>query len=516
VIRRVAGFLVAIAVIVLVYAALRMLAGTGPQFTARSIVGVGAFASVAALVLPAIAAQPELMPARAFVGCGIRRAVLVPVLAAFTMLGPALLLVPLLLAPMAVWSGADRSLAFGCGLLLLLQTVLSLRIGAAIGAAARGRRRLRGWTRGIGVVLLLLVAAPAAAVVVTRALLLVPDGRAPGARLVLQVLRPIDSSPAIDVIAASPLGALWAAPGLPSLDHGDRVGAAVLVGVASVAVLAAIWALVVVLQLRPTWPQRRAVVGGRALGWFGPLPSSPIGAITARSFSYWVRDPRYRSVLVMLPVIPVLTLLALWVGGVPFSSSVLVPLPMMVLVLAWSTSHNDVAYDHTAVWQHLAASTRGVHDRIGRLWPPLVFGGILVLIGSPLTAWGYGDGDILPAVLGVNSAVLLGSVGVGSGLSVRFPYAAPHPGDGAFRYPQVSGGAGGAAQAVSVLLVVLTAAPAMVASALWLLGIPGPWNWVALLVGLVVGAVTLVLGVLGGGRGFDRRGPELLAFAMRN
>jgi ABC-2 type transport system permease protein len=257
-------------------------------------------------------------------------------------------------------------------------------------------------------------------------------------------------------------------------------------------------------------------VARHAPGWFGRTPSTPLGAITARSFTYWARDPRYRTVVATLPAIPVLMLLAMWVGGVPFPVAVLVPLPVMVVVLAWSTSHNDVAYDHTALWQHLAASTHGVHDRIGRMWPPLVFGALLVLVGAPLTAWGYGDWTILPAVVGVNLAVLLGSVGVSSGLSAQLPYPAPRPGDGAFRHPQVPQSSAGTAQALSLLFVLLTAAPALAAAGLWFAGVHGGWNWLSLLAGVVFGAAALVLGILGGGRGFDRRGPELLAFTMRN
>jgi len=273
----------------------------------------------------------------------------------------------------------------------------------------------------------------------------------------------------------------------------------------------------VLLQLRPTWRHRRVVVARRVPGWFGRTPSTAAGAITARSFTYWGRDARYRTVVSVLPAIPILMLVALGIGGVPFSAGVLVPLPVMVLLLAWSTTHNDVAYDHTALWQHIAAGTRGVADRLGRMWPPLVFGALLVLVGSPLTAWGHGDWGILPAVVGVNAAVLLAGVGVGSGLSARFPYTAPRPGDGAFRHPQVTGGSGGGAQTVSILLVVLATSPALVASGLWLAGFPGaPWNWIALLAGLVVGGATLALGVVGGARGFDRRGPELLAFTVRN
>jgi ABC-2 type transport system permease protein len=514
--ERAIGILLALLAIVVVYVGLRLLAGSGVQFTARSVVGVGAFLSLAALLLPVLVARHELMPARAFVGFGIRRLVLVPVLAAFTLIGPAVLTLPVLLAPLTVWGGADAPLTVGCALLLLVQTLLSLRIGTAIGTALRGRRRAGRWVRGVSIVLLVLAAVPPVAVILTRSFLLLPDRAAPLARVVLRIVRPIDRSPALDLLAGSPLGSLWGAPAFRQLGQTDRIGGAVLVGVATIVVLAVAWAVVVALELRPTWPRRPVPVARRIPGWFGRLPSTPTGAVTARSFTYWVRDPRYRTVVVTLPAIPVLMLLALWVGGVPFAASVLVPLPVMILVLAWSTSHNDVAYDHTAVWQHIATGTRGRSDRVGRLWPPLVFGTVLLLIGAPLTAWGHGDWRILPAVLGVGAAVLLGSVGVGSGLSARLPYAAPRPGDGAFRAPQVAGGSGGFAQGLSVLLVVLTTAPALVASGLWLAGFPGPWNWIALLAGVVVGGAALALGILGGSRAFDRRGPELLALTVRN
>jgi ABC-2 type transport system permease protein len=516
VVGRVLGIWVAGLLVVAVFVAIRLLAGSGVQFTARSIVGVGAFLSLAALVIPVLSARHELMPARAFIGFGIRRTLLIPVLAAFTLIGPAVLVVPVLLAPLTVWRGPDAALTVGCALLLLVQTLLSLRIGAAIGSAIRGRRLLGRWVRAIGVLLLVLAAIPPVAVILTRAFLLVPDRVAPVARIVLRITRPIDRSSALDVIAGSPLGSLWAAPALRQLGQADRIGGAILVGVASIVVLAVVWAVAVLLELRPTWAQPRAAVARRIPGWFGVLPSTPDGAVTARSFTYWIRDPRYRTVVATLPVIPILMVLALWVAGVPVEVSILVPLPVMVLVLAWSTTHNDVAYDNTAVWQHIATGTRGLDDRLGRLWPPLVFGAVLVLVGAPLTAWIHGDWRILPAVFGVSIAVLLAGVGVGSGLSARLPYVAPRPGDGAFRSPQVAGASGGGAQGISVLLIVLTTLPALLASALWLAGVPGPWNWIALLAGVVVGAVCLVLGVIGGSRAFDRRGPELLAFTMRN
>jgi ABC-2 type transport system permease protein len=86
---RVGGLLVAIVLVVLAFAGIRMLHGSGAQFTERSIVGLGGTASLAALLVPIIAARRELMPARGFVGYRVPRYVLVPVLAVLTLIGPA-------------------------------------------------------------------------------------------------------------------------------------------------------------------------------------------------------------------------------------------------------------------------------------------------------------------------------------------------------------------------------------------------------------------------------------------
>jgi ABC-2 type transport system permease protein len=250
-------------------------------------------------------------------------------------------------------------------------------------------------------------------------------------------------------------------------------------------------------------------------GWFSRFPATPTGAIAARSLTYWLRDPRYRAVYGVMPLVLIVTLLALWVGGVPFEIAVLVPLPLMTFLLGWSTIHNDVAYDNTAVWQHVAAQTRGTHDRRGRAIPVLIAGVVLLAIGIPLTVWGHGDLRIAAPLGGVCAALLLGGIGIGSLYSARFPYAAPRPGDPAWQAPQVATSQGGVAQGMSVVLVLLTAAPAFAVATLWWIE-GGVWGWLTLAVGLVCGLSVLLLGIRGGGRSFDARGPELLAFTLRN
>jgi ABC-2 type transport system permease protein len=71
------------------------------------------------------------------------------------------------------------------------------------------------------------------------------------------------------------------------------------------------------------------------------------------------------------------------------------------------------------------------------------------------------------------------------------------------------------AQSVSVLLVLLAALPALVLGGIWWVE-GGVWGWFALAAGVVVGVGVFVFGVQGGGRSFDARGPELLAFTLRN
>ena len=289
----------------------------------------------------------------------------------------------------------------------------------------------------------------------------------------------------------------------------------VALGALTIAVLAIFWCVSLAYSLRPTrrTPRERAAL---VPGWFRRVRSTPTGAVAARSFIYWRRDPRYRVALTVLPVVPIVTLLACWVAGIPLSVAALIPLPLVVLLLAWSTLHNDVAYDSTAMWVHVAAQTRGLHDRVGRMLPVLAMGLPVVLSGTVATAWAYGDWMIAPGVFGVSSALLLGGIGVSSLISARFPYPATRPGDAPFQQPLVEGASGADTQAGSLMLILLVAGPAVTATVFHVVGVAGPWNWIALAAGLVAGLAVLGIGLRVGGASFDRRAPELLEFAARH
>jgi ABC-2 type transport system permease protein len=486
------------------------------EIVGRTVVLAGTEVSLGALLLPMMFSSSQLIEPRAFLGYRISSLPLAGALLLLTLVGPAALLIPAVLIPAVAWRdfpGAS-TVALAAAPLLLLQLLLLSRIGVAIGASLARRRPLRSFVRVAALVILFADAVLLAGLLLPRAVLLAPERSLAALSPLARLLAQLQPERVADVLAGSPVASLWGAPALAVSGSGCPA-AALWIGAAVVLALAVLWWGLVVGALRPTHAQKLSRVE-RTPAWFRRMPSTPAGAIAARSFIYWLRDPRYRAVFGILPLLPILTGLAFFIGGVPLRIGAFVPLALMVLVLAWSTVHNDIAYDSTAVWSHVVAQTRGLHDRLGRIWPVLAFGVILIAIGTPLTVWAQGDPESLPAVLGINIALLLGGVGVGSSMSARYPYPAPRPGDGAFTYPQASGGTGGGAQAGSFLLTIVVALPPTAATALWLMGFPGPLPWIALVVGLASGALALALGLRGGASAFDRRSPELLAFTMQN
>ena len=504
------------AVVALIVGAL-LLGEMDQAFARRVVIVAGSIVSVAAIAVPAFAARVEPLDRRALRGYGLRpwRVSITLVLISFA--GPALLfIVPLAFLPLLVWSDSvPASRIIGVGVLLALQLVVSWRLGRAIGSVLNPRPRVRVIVRLLLVAAAVAAAAFLALTLLPRAITRVPAAQFDWALRMLGQAGEQGYGAIVDTLAVTPLGALWAATIPAQLGIPSVWARALPIGVVTLVVLGVVWHLVVRAAFRSTW-RTQAVRRRGVPGWFRGFPATPIGAVTARSLTYWVRDPRYRTVLVFLPLIPIVTLLAFWVSGMPLQWGVLIPLPLMLLLVGWSTLHNDVAYDSTAVWTLLAAQLRGRADRIGRAVPVLVIGAVLLAVGTPLTAWAFGDADVMPIVLGVGVATLFGAVGISSAESARSPYPAPRPGDAAFQQPELIGSTGALAQVGSLLLSILTAVPAIVVAVPWLLGMPGSWNGAALAVGAVVGVAVLALGIRVGGRAFDQAGPELLAFTMRN
>lgn len=505
-----AGFGVA-----LLWAGATLAAELDPVTRVRVVIVVGALVSLSAFFVPVLVSRSHVIPPRALRLFGLHPLTIGLAILLLTLVGPALLLAPIALAPLLLWTGPEWGLAAWAVPLIVLEGVLAARVGVVIGAVLPYRPGLTAVIRLVFVVLVIAGVAVVAAHVAPALGALLPSAWWPATLAVVAGLAPLRAPAITEWLTVLPLGSFWRAPAHEFAGRPDLVEQDLLLGALAIGVLGALWIASLRYMLRPT---RRIVLERAALvpGWFRRLPSTPVGAVAARSFTYWQRDPRYRAALVALPAIPVVTLLAMWIAGIPFAVAILVPLPLVVLLLAWGTLHNDVAYDSTALWSHLVAPTRGVHDRLGRLLPVLAMGAPVVLLGTPLVAWLHGDLLVAPAVLGVTSALLLGGLGVSSIVSVRSPYPATRPGDAPFQQPQVPGATGAGIQVGSILLILVIASPSIAALVFFVLGVPGAWTWVALASGLGAGVLVFVLGLRVGGGVFDRRAPELLEFAARN
>ncbi|GAB3602228.1 hypothetical protein [Microbacterium aureliae] len=314
---------------------------------------------------------------------------------------------------------------------------------------------------------------------------------------------------AVDLLALTPLGAAWAYPALEGMGSPDA-GLALLVALGTVAVLGALWVWLVHRVL--TTADRPVVARERAgLGWFAVAPGTPGGAIAARSLLYWFQDRRYIANVLVIPVAAAVTMVPLLIAGVPLELVVLVPVPFAALFLGW-LPHNDLAYDSTAVWMHIAGGVRGISDRLGRLVPVILIGVPLLAVAIPVAISLHGRWALLPALAGVCTALFFAGLGLSSISSALAPYAVSRPGESPFQQPQRTGSSGGIAQALVLAGAIATAAPAI-----WL-----SWRAVtvdiaaaedALWAGVVAGAGVLVAGLAVGSLVFERRGGRLMEFA---
>jgi ABC-2 type transport system permease protein len=319
---------------------------------------------------------------------------------------------------------------------------------------------------------------------------------------------PTQLSQAVSTLAVTPLGAAWALPGLIA-DESESAWLALLVAVGTLVALGALWAWLVHRMLTTTErPVSNRERGG--LGWFGVAPGTPGGAVSARSLMYWFTDRRYIVNMLVIPVAAAITMVPLLIAGVPLEVVVLVPVPFAALFFGW-LPHNDVAYDSTALWMHVASGVRGWSDRIGRLVPVLLIGLPLLAIAVPIAISLHGRWALLPALAGICLSLFLCGLGLSSIASVVAPYAVSRPGESPFRQPPRTGAGGSISQALVMLGSIVLSVPV-----LW-------WGWVALTDdieaatmalwgGLVIGVFVLAVGIAIGAAVFERRGGRLMEF----
>ena len=459
----------------------------------------GSLVMLGFIIIPLIFGVDDTMDPRSFALFGMPNRELSLGLALSAVIGiPAVSLAIVLVGYVVTWSRGfgETLLALVAAVLALASCLLVARVTTSIASFLLATRRAREFSGVIGLVVLVMISP----VVILLSNL---DWKESGAEVLAQIA---------NILSWTPIGAVWAIPGDAS---NAEWGSALLKLLIAAATLWLLWlgwqALVRRMLVTPAREASSKAYHG--IGWFDRMPHTPAGAIAARSITYWTRDSRYWVSLVMIPVLPVILMLSLSFGGVSSEYLALLPVPVMSLFLGW-TIHNDVAYDNTAIWLHVASGTRGVADRVGRLVPALVLGIIVIGLGTGVSMLLHKDWSAMPSLLGVSTSLFLGGLGFGSYTSARFPYPVTKPGDSPFAQPQASGTAAALVQSLTLFGTMILAAPAVGFAILGFTSDP-QWHTASLVAGCSIGVIALVVGVLVGARSFERRGPELLAAASR-
>ena len=468
-----------------------------PVATARTVAVLGGAAIMLGFVVsPVLVGTVDQLDPRRFAVFGVdeRRMPWVLLLAAFVSVPSlALLAVYSSVAVVAVSAGTPWGLAVLMTIVGVVSTMLVARIGMAVSALFLPERRSRELT-ALFALALIVVAFPVAVFFASMRW----DGQVPAS------LHALTEAFGLSPLAAAP-GLLFAT----AVGSADTAWISGVVAVATVVFLALLWAWLV-RRLLTTTDRPVAARERTGLGWFGLLPSNAFGAIAARSLVYWLRDRRYIMNIIVVPVAGVLTVFPLLVAGVPLELAALVPVPVMALFFGW-LPHNDVAYDSTALWTHVASGVRGAPDRLGRLVPVFLVALPVLAIVIPLSLLTIGDWRLLLPLTGLAASLLFSALGISSIVSVVAPYAVSRPGDSPFQQPQRPTSRGAFGPAFAFVGAIVLSAPVI-----WLFAttvIEGEAFAVTTFwAGLAVGVVVLAAGVAIGGRIFERSGERLMEF----
>lgn len=308
-------------------------------------------------------------------------------------------------------------------------------------------------------------------------------------------------------ISWSPLGAVWAVPAELARGAWGVAAAKLLIALATPVLLFFAWRPLYLSNLGAMTEGSRATAK-RGAGWFARFPDTPRGAVAARAFTYWLRDPRYLQSLLVVLVMPVIFAFVSGSSGAPI---MLPGSTVMVAVMLSLSTFTDISYDGTAFSTHILRGVRGIDDRLGRIWANALLAIPSVIIVALVTTAIVGRFDQLPTLLGLTAAVTLGGFGVSSVCSALFIMPVPQSGENPFVSKPGAGmlsligmaGSYGSLAVIALPTIGLTIAAAITEQPLYI--------WLTLGVGLVSGALVCWLGVRWGAAIYDRKAPELLA-----
>ncbi|MFT4259560.1 hypothetical protein [Microbacterium sp.] len=317
---------------------------------------------------------------------------------------------------------------------------------------------------------------------------------------------------AAEIVAWTPLGAVFGAPA--SIIAGD-IGAAGLRLLIALATIVALWfaaqALLAARLVAPIQSGGGRVRSGGIVDRM--LPTTPVGAIAARTLRYFRRDPRQVINVVMMMLLPAILIGVVFMNGLQDESIGFGPLitlvPAIDALLAGTIIQMATAYDNDAVALHVLTGVRGSADRYGRLLGFAIIAVPLLIVLCVASCVLAGRLDLLPGSLG--AALGLGAISAGAGAWTGsfLPGRAPAPEANPFGRGSSGGVQSFVAMAIMSPVTLILGAPALgfAIAAIWVPAL----GWVSLACGLVIGAGAVWAGAVLGGRVLDARWPKVLA-----
>ncbi|RAX23822.1 MULTISPECIES: transporter [unclassified Actinomyces] len=342
------------------------------------------------------------------------------------------------------------------------------------------------------------------------------------------------------VLGLTPFGWALAAPGYLAQGRVATAAALTVGALALPLLLAPIWHRVVVQAMTgPAQTRTRShAYHARGIGDAGAgaegldvlpwqrrlerISSGPTAAVAARCLRYWRSDPRYLVQMATVAIIGVLFTLAISTNydavekNVDFTpghapGALLILGPITALMCGWMI-HDDLGFDSTALWTHLAAGLPGRVDRLGRMLASAIWQLPLLIILLLVGGWLTGNWREAPAYLGAGLGVYGVALAWSSLTSVLLPYETNPPGESPMK-SRTSGTAFIVAllQLLGVLVIGVVCLPVLVPLIVVVMQEAWRWGWLLLVGGALWGGGAAWYGAVLGGRLLDQRYAHVLA-----
>lgn len=312
----------------------------------------------------------------------------------------------------------------------------------------------------------------------------------------------------VDVLAWTPLGALFAVP--MDLAESRPVAAVlrVLIGAASIVVVWLWWRRSIDRSLTS------ALAGDASSGSTKVSPlvpryvtPGPFGAVMGRSLRYWRRDTRY---LAALGIYPVIIVFFVAMGLVlPESRTAMLAVTVLMCGMSSISLANEIGFDGPSGWVNIVTGLPARANLLGRIaaMAVLMVPGVIVATAAlPLL---YGTPELLPlTVLGSLGAMLSGW-GTSMVVGVLLPYPSSPPGTNPMKDKSASSTNAMLSMTIAMVSVFVPLLPA-IGIGIWGAVVGSvPLMLLAGLLAVVAGALVFLLGLRIASARLDARYPDV-------